>query len=72
MVKECLKSAEMLKDVETEFTALAEMAKVIKAGFTIVNQENNETEWPAGPLKEIDRRKHGEYHETYRKNYKKE
>jgi multimeric flavodoxin WrbA len=29
---------------------VAEMAKVVKAGFTIVNPENNETKWPAGPL----------------------
>lgn len=29
---------------------VAEMAKVIKAGFTLVNPENGETVWPAGRL----------------------
>jgi transposase-like protein len=29
---------------------VAEMAKVIKAGFTLVNPENKETKWPAGLL----------------------
>jgi multimeric flavodoxin WrbA len=29
---------------------VAEMAKVIKAGFTLVNPENGETKWPAGLL----------------------
>jgi hypothetical protein len=29
---------------------VAEMAKVIKAGFTLVNPENAETRWPAGLL----------------------
>ena len=29
---------------------VAEMAKVIKAGFTLVNPENGETRWPAGLL----------------------
>jgi len=31
---------------------VAEMAKVIKAGFTVVNPENEETKWPVGVLTE--------------------
>jgi multimeric flavodoxin WrbA len=46
---------------------VAEMAKVIKAGFTLVNQENNETEWPAGVLQEKDLEKTGDHHYEYKK-----
>jgi multimeric flavodoxin WrbA len=46
---------------------VAEMAKVVKAGFTLVNQENNETEWPAGPLREADYKKIDDLKFSYRK-----
>ena len=35
---------------------VAEMAKVIKAGFTLVNPDNEETKWPAGLLTPEDRK----------------
>jgi len=44
---------------------VAELAKVLKAGFTIVNQENNETEWPAGVLQAEDLKKVGDAHFDY-------
>lgn len=49
---------------------VAEMAKVVKAGFTLVNQKNNETEWPPGPLKAADYQKVGDVHFSYRKSEK--
>jgi len=46
---------------------VAEMTKVIKAGFTLVNPENGETEWPYGKLSEADLEKAGDVHYAYRK-----
>ena len=46
---------------------VAEMAKVIKAGFTLVNRENGETEWPAGPLTDEDLERSGDVHFAYKK-----
>jgi len=45
---------------------VTEMAKVIKAGFTLVNPENGETEWPAGQLTDIDLERSGDIHYGYR------
>ena len=47
---------------------VAETAKIIKAGLTIVNQTNNETEWPPGPLQPADYKKVGDVHFSYRKD----
>jgi hypothetical protein len=47
---------------------VAEMAKVVKAGFTVVNQENNETEWPAGVLQKADLKKVGDVHFDYKED----
>lgn len=47
---------------------VAEMAKVIKAGFTLVNQENNETEWPAGILQKADLEKIRDMHFSYKED----
>jgi len=46
---------------------VAELSKVIKAGFTLVNPENGETEWPAGQLSEADLERSGDVHYAYRK-----
>jgi len=46
---------------------VAEMAKVIKAGFTLVNRENGETEWPAGRLTDEDLERSGDVHFAYKK-----
>jgi len=45
---------------------VAEMGKVIKAGFTIVNPENKETKWPSGQLS-ADDIKEFDAHYDYRK-----
>jgi hypothetical protein len=44
---------------------VAEMAKVIKAGFTLCNPENEETMWPAGKLS-IEDIKESDAHYDYR------
>lgn len=41
---------------------VAEMAKVVKAGFTVVNPENKETFWPYGPASNEDLERAGDYH----------
>jgi len=46
---------------------VAEMAKVIKAGFTLVNPENGETKWPYGPLSDEELEEAGDVHFAYKK-----
>lgn len=45
---------------------VAEMAKVIKAGFTVCNPENGETMFPYGPPTEAQLAKSGDIHFSYR------
>jgi len=46
---------------------VAEMAKVIKAGFTLCNPENGETEWPYGPIPADYLTKVGDLHHGYKR-----
>jgi multimeric flavodoxin WrbA len=45
---------------------VAEMAKVINAGFTLCNKENGETEWPHGQLSNADLERSGDVHFAYK------